>query len=409
MTFQPSIHLNSIFNTVFNSSLAVNPNGTPPVSPTVSIIVNGQLNNLNILSTTAQPVQASEQAAFPIVGTTGRTAVTALGIQHLNVTGSAHNLTVGRTDVPFQRGFSGLNKLGSATFGGNADAVSLDVSAGKIGHLNFKRGLGNPAGQVTSVSQYGYPAALAGYPSFGLLGGVVAAQQIGTVKVGEASPVLIVPEDPSQIQYPILHTTNYIVLPGTALTSAVIASAGSIGATNIAGSATTSEIIAGFDYPAFVAGLEATRRPRRSGRTPKRATSSIPSSRRVIERATTTTVVRTTSSVPARFAANSTANSSQPAEPRRSITPVPASIPEPRSATFRPLPKSPTFAAPPGFTLDPRGARSSRTSHSKMQDAKMLDAKMLDSIRRGEEKAPTSIRSFISLEFRSPRTPRPRR
>ena len=259
LTVQPSIHIDSIFNTVFNSALASNPNGTPPLAPSVVIIVNGQLKNLDILSATAQPIPSVSQSLFPVVGTTGRTSVNALGIHRLNVAGSARNFTVGRGNFPFERGFSGLRKLDSANFGGNADAVALDVTGGKIGRLTFQRGLGNPAGQTTSISQFGYPSAIAGYPSFGLLGGVVAAQQIGSLNVGEANVSLTIPSDRNRIQYPYLNTTNYIVRPGTALTSAVIASSGSIGATNIYGGSTTSEIKAGFDYPSYVAGLSGTR------------------------------------------------------------------------------------------------------------------------------------------------------
>lgn len=261
LVVQPSIQIDSIFNTVFNSALASNPNGSPQIAPSVYFIVNGQLKNLDILSTTAQPVSSAAQALFPVVGTTGRTAVQALGVHRLNVSGSARNFTVARSAIPFQQGFSGLRRLDSAYFGGNADAVALDVTSGKIGRVVFQRGLGNPAGQITSISQYGSPAATAGYPSFGLLGGVVAAQRIGALKVGQADVALSVPSDPSLIQYPYLHTTNYIVGPGTALTSAVIASSGSIGATSISGGAVTSEIKSGFSYPSYVAGLSGTRAP----------------------------------------------------------------------------------------------------------------------------------------------------
>src|SRR5207244_973159 len=112
---------------------------------------------------------------------TGRTGVRAQGIDSLRVQGTARNFTASRTSTPFQKGFSGLDHLGSATFGGNADAVGLDVN-GPIGKLRFARGLGNPTGTSKAATSFGTPDAVRGYPSFGFYGGLVRATRIGTLK-----------------------------------------------------------------------------------------------------------------------------------------------------------------------------------------------------------------------------------
>lgn len=257
---QPVIHLQSIENTVFNSGVTTNPN-VPQTVPTVNLIVNGQLRDLNIESATASPQTATSaaQAAFPVVGTTGRTAVRATAIGHLGVAGTARNFTVSRSATPFSGSFSGLSRLGSATFGGNADAVGLDVSRGRIGHLDFARGIGSPNGVVVSPADYGQPAATAGYPSFGLYGGLISAGSIGALGVGPSSTIRQTSQNPNLIQSTGNGTTHYFVRPGNALINTVVASAGSIGKTEIAGNLTNSEIKAGFDYPSYVQGLEGTR------------------------------------------------------------------------------------------------------------------------------------------------------
>ena len=101
---------------------------------------------------------AGFQFEFPQVGTTGRTAVQATAVNTLTVHGSAKNFTVSRAPVPFSSEASGVGYLHKATFGGNADAVGLDVN-GKIGKLTFKTGLGNPAGVFTAKSSFIRPAA----------------------------------------------------------------------------------------------------------------------------------------------------------------------------------------------------------------------------------------------------------
>ena len=145
------------------------------MTPTVNIVVNGQVRSLDMISTT-QAVDRGGRSSmhFPIVGTTGRTAIVANGIDRLKVLGSAENLTASRGGIPFRSGLSGLTHIGRADFGGNADAVGLDVN-GPIHRLRFARGLGNPTGTSRAATQFGMPAATFGYPSVGLVGGLVTA------------------------------------------------------------------------------------------------------------------------------------------------------------------------------------------------------------------------------------------
>ncbi len=158
---KPNIKLGSVYNSITNSNLGLVPAGLPQVTPTVNIAVNGQVNDLQMVSA-VQPNQkyAGDQFLYPTVGATGRTSIRALGINHLNVAGTARNLTVSRAGTPFvanngtstgttnvsstsatrpfQNGFSGIDHLGTASFGGTADAVGIDVN-GPIGHLKFAR------------------------------------------------------------------------------------------------------------------------------------------------------------------------------------------------------------------------------------------------------------------------------
>jgi hypothetical protein len=263
LTVKPSIRLDSIFNTVFDSTLVENP-PIPSINPRVNILVNGQLHGLDIVSSTAAPFPAAEQYAFPQVGVTGRTAVRALGIDKLNVVGSAKNVTVSRRQIPFENGFSGINHLGSATFGGNTDAVGLDV-AGPIGRLKFLRGQGNPTGDSTAATTYGTPVADYGYPAFGFLGGLVTARRIGSIEAAPANILLQTSNNPTTVQLRVPRTTTFYTRAGNAMTHSAITSSDSIGATTIVGNLQQSEIKAGFDYPSYVAGLQATRAASRIG------------------------------------------------------------------------------------------------------------------------------------------------
>ncbi len=264
---QPSIFLNSITNLVFDSTATTIPTA-PLTSPTVQFTINGVLRQFDIVSATQGAVPAAFQFQFPQVSTTGRTAVQATAIKTLNVHGSAKNFTVSRAPVPFSSEASGVGFLKKATFGGNADAVGLDVR-GKIGKLTFKQGLGNPAGVFTAKSPssglllpstlYGTPPGTTGYPAAGLSGGTIRASSIGKLKVGAANAFVQTAQNPDFVQMGIQGYPTYAVAPGYALTNAVITTSGSIGSVSVTGTQVNTEIKTGFDYQAYVAGLEGTR------------------------------------------------------------------------------------------------------------------------------------------------------
>ena len=264
---QPSIFINNITNLVFDSESTTIPT-TPVTTPSVQFTINGVIRQFDIVSATQGAVPAGFQFEFPQVGTTGRTAVQATAINTLKVHGSAKNFTVSRAPVPFSSEASGLGYLHKATFGGNADAVGLDVR-GKIGKLTFKRGLGNPAGVYTATSSasglllpsttYGTPPGQTGYPAAGLSGGTIRASSIGKLKVGAASVFVETATNPDFVQLGIQGYPTYAVEPGYALTNAVITTSGSIGNVSVQGTQLNSEVKTGFDYQAYVDGLEGTR------------------------------------------------------------------------------------------------------------------------------------------------------
>ncbi len=267
LTVQPKITLNSIFNTVFDSTATTVPANVPQTSPTVNIIVNGQIKSLNFLSTTAVLVNPANQFQFPTVGTTGRTSVQAIGIGNLNVAGAATNFTASRSSVPFQNGFTGLSKLKSAHFHGPTDAVGLDVN-GNIGSLKFDKGISNPtnlfvgttaAGPQVPATQYGIPTDQTSYAGAGYVGGQVTAKQIGSLRILPANTVNQVPINPDFVQLYTQGSTAFIPRAGNATSNALITSSGNIGHTVIVGSNQNSEIKSGFHYNSFAAGLEGTR------------------------------------------------------------------------------------------------------------------------------------------------------
>jgi hypothetical protein len=294
LRFEPTIRIDSIFNTVVDptqTQAEITP-GVPQTRPTVNILVNGQLHGLEIVSTTAQPVTTSQgirtlslrglasppnrdiQARFPntnianypLVSVTGQTSVRALGIDRLKVVGSAKNLTASRGARPFSSGLSGLDHLRNATFGGNADAVALDVSRGPIRRLKFLRGLGNPDGARVEQTQLGFPEVQSGYPRYGLIGGQVAARRIGKIEAGPANLILQTTQDPDFVQQDRTNSTTFYSRPGNALTSAAITTTGSIGDVHIVGNGQYSEIRSGFDLPSDNAGLDPTSEPSHIGR-----------------------------------------------------------------------------------------------------------------------------------------------
>lgn len=275
----PTIQLDHIYNTVIDSTADTQEGLGPRTDATVNIQVNGNLHALNIASATAQTITGGLEFRFPRVDITGRTAVRALGVDHLKVVGSARNFTASRAGTPFQAqsgenaaptqnvrttqpfrgGFSGLNHLGTADFGGTADGVGLDVSNGKIGRVRFLRGAGDPTGKPLNATEFGFNAAEAGYPSRGLTGALVVGRSIHKVVVGPSRLILQTGQDPDFTQVDRQGTTKYYARPGQALVNAAIVSAGSIQAVNQVGLSQSSEIAAGYHYRSFEAGLEPVR------------------------------------------------------------------------------------------------------------------------------------------------------
>ena len=273
LNYEPSIYVNSIQDIVFDSTSTTIPT-TPITSPTVQFIINGTLANFEIASATQGPITAGFQFEFPVVGTTGRTSVQAQGVDNLNVHGSAVNFAVSKSGQPFSTQASGVSHINRATFGGVSDGVALDVN-GPIKRLAFKRGLGNPSGVFTAktasgqalpATMYGYTQGSTGYPAAGDLGGVVSATRIGKLYVGPANKITQTAQNPLFVQSRERGFPFYQASPGFALSNAIIATSGSIGSATVVGSMQNSEVKTGFDYPAYVGGLEGTRAASRIGR-----------------------------------------------------------------------------------------------------------------------------------------------
>ncbi len=264
---KPSIYINNINNQVYDSAAVAIPSG-PVTTPSVEFVINGVVQNFDIVSATQGTVPAAYQFEFPTVGTTGRTSLQATAVDNLNVAGSAINFTVSRAAQPFSSAASGIQYLNNATFGGNADAVGIDVN-GPIGSLVFERGLGNPSGVFTAEqagtglllpqTSYGIPQGTTGYPANYLLGGTVKATSIHNLVVKPANVLVQTPSNPLYAQIFAPGYPTYITVPGYALTNASIVTSGSIDSASIFGSQLYSEIKTGFDYPSYVAGLEGTR------------------------------------------------------------------------------------------------------------------------------------------------------
>src|SRR4051812_45215597 len=228
---RPSIYIDSIYNSVFDSTATTAPTG-PLTTPSVLFSINGATQNFSVVSITQSaippnyisstqggtlqewtgaplsgPIPAGYQFFFNVVGTTGRTSLQTTAIDNLNVRGNSRNFTAQRDTTPFTSSLSGMNSIRRARFGGNADAVALDVR-GTSGRLQFRKGLGNPAGvftgktavtnpdgtstglsQLIPAGEYGIPLGSTGYPAAGLQGGVVAANRISKVNIGPANHV----------------------------------------------------------------------------------------------------------------------------------------------------------------------------------------------------------------------------
>ena len=288
LSVKPTIVLDSINNTVFNSGNLVSATPVAPTlaaqtSPTVNIIVNGQLATLSLTSATAdigsvlvgQGFDAGSTAAqaylLPTINATGRTSIQALGINNLYVYGGATNLTASRNSPPFQNGFTGLDHLTTGTFNGPVDALGLDVN-GPVGSLTFNKGIGNTTGLFAGTaangtasqvpaSSYGYSPDQTSYAAAGLISGQVTATSIKSVKINAPGVATQTPLNPDFVQVNGIGTISYTLRPGTAAVNTLITSSGSIGKVKVAGNVVNTEIKSGFDYPSFAAGLEGTRAP----------------------------------------------------------------------------------------------------------------------------------------------------
>ncbi len=285
LAVRPSIKIGSIFNTVIDSSETSQDGLGPQTSPSVNFLINGNLQNFTSTSATARPVEGGYQFLYPTVDITGQTAIRTNAAHSLKVVASARNLVVSRAGVPFQpqtgqpgipaatagttQPFvspnSGLRYLRKAQFGGNADAVGIDV-AGKIGTLKFYKGLGNPYGTVLNATQLGYNSAQAGYPSRGLLGGLVTAKSIGKVNTAPANLNFQTATDPDVMQKYRKGSTALYARAGAALTNAAIVTKRSIGKVNVVGDAISSQVNSGFDYRSYANGLDPTRSPSKIAR-----------------------------------------------------------------------------------------------------------------------------------------------
>src|SRR5262249_21387182 len=98
-----------------------------------------------------------------------------------------------------------------------------------------------------------------GYPASGYLGGVVSAKHIHKLVVGPANTFTQTAQNPQFVQSRERGFPGYQASPGYSLTNAVIATSGSLDSATIHGSLQNTEIKTGFDYAAYVGGLEGTR------------------------------------------------------------------------------------------------------------------------------------------------------
>jgi hypothetical protein len=278
---KPRIKVGSIFNTVIDSETVPIPGGQPQTTPTVTVLINGPTARFEAVSATRGVIaDAGAEYNLPVVSTTGRTALRTTAAGLVKLTGAARNFVVSRagtpyqpqtgqpgipvatapTTVPFRSPNSGLRHLDRLEIGGPTDALGIDVE-GRIGSIFLARGLGDPTGALPGDTNLGFNEAQRGYPSFGLLGGLIVAGEIDQIQVAPANLELLTPQDPDYMQLYRKGSTTFFNRPGNALTSAAIVTEGSIGDVHIVGDLQNSQISAGFDYASYVAGLEPMRSP----------------------------------------------------------------------------------------------------------------------------------------------------
>lgn len=298
---KPSIYLNSIYNSAYDSEGLSIPEA-PVLTPTVHFLINGVVQNFSIVSASQSPISpnfidathngkttqwegyptsgpapAAYQFIYNVVGTTGRTSLQTVAIDNLEARGAVNNFTVQKDAKPFASSNSGLRYLRRASFGGTADGLALDVN-GSIGDLTFNKGLGDPTGVFTAeaivpgtaedpepqtvllpATLYGIPAGSAGYPSEGLLGGVIRAQNIRSIRANPANFQTLASQNPDFVSLRRIGYPTEIVQPGMAITNSAITTTGSIDHVNVTGDLLNSEIKTGYNYQAHLAGLQGTR------------------------------------------------------------------------------------------------------------------------------------------------------
>lgn len=280
LTIKPSVYIDRIINTVYNdANFTTAPASVALTNPSVIVSINGEAGDLNFVSIGQETdlaklqtlngqflvsvpplVIPSDTAAtayrFPTVATTGRTSIQVKGVNNVKINGSATNVTVSRSATPFANSLTGVTHVKRLTIGGVNDAVGID-SRGNIGGVKFARGFGNPTNNKKPATNYGIPNDQNGYAANGYLGGqIVTEGSIGHIVAAPATRVLLVPQDPNNVQPFQNGTIDYGIVPGTTFTTALITAAGSIGGVTVVGDATNTEIRSGYNYYSGIGGIE---------------------------------------------------------------------------------------------------------------------------------------------------------
>ena len=314
---KPSIYLDSIINSVFDSTSTTIPTG-PITTPSVLFSINGVVQNFErrFHDTVAHPAQLH----CPVTkrdrqGMDRRAAIRSdsgwLPVRVQRGGDDRSDVAPGSRDQPPQCRRQGDQLHGSARH----DALRVEPERSEVhpagdvrryrrcrragcqradrqAHLQAWAGrpdrrnerqrdrysYSNTDAQPTPTTtvylpatSYGVPLGSEGYPAHGLLGGVITAKKIKSLKVGPANYTTLTAQNPNFVMTGSTRTaTSYMVNPGTALTNAAITTQGSIGHVTVTGNQLNSEIKTGFDYQSYLAGLEGTREASRIARLTQR-------------------------------------------------------------------------------------------------------------------------------------------
>ncbi len=266
---QPSIYINNITNLVFDSDVDDHSDDADH-DAFGEFTINGVLRNFDIVSATQGSVPAGFQFEFPQVGTTGRTAVQATAINKLTVHGSAKNFTVSRAPVPFSSEASGLGYLQEG---------HVRRQRRRRGHrrarqdrqAHVQEGTGKSGRRVHGASRPHRACCCRRRSTARLRARRAIPPPVSQAVRSEPSSIGKLTVLPANVQVetatepglrPARHS-GISDLRGRAraysLTNAVIVTSGSIGNVNVVGTELNSEVKTGFDYTAYVAGLEGTR------------------------------------------------------------------------------------------------------------------------------------------------------